>query len=84
MGREEALSVAVGLGGASAIEKITSAVHKVTTELVEYPTQLTLMTWICQLCSMTITSEKYERTKQGNLLQRNQNTNKLQQANPKF
>ena len=31
-------------------------------------TQLTLMTWICQLCSMTNTSEKYERTQQGNLL----------------
>ena len=26
------------------------------------------MTWICQLCSMTKTSEKYERTQQGNLL----------------
>ena len=26
------------------------------------------MTWICQLCSMTNTSEKYERTQQGNLL----------------
>ena len=31
------------------------------------PTQLTLMTWICH-CSMTNTSEKYERTQQGNLL----------------
>ena len=37
-------------------------------ELVDCPTQLTLMTWICQLCSMTNTSEKYERTQQGNLL----------------
>ena len=36
--------------------------------LVDCPTQLTLMTWICQLCSMTNTSEKYERTQQGNLL----------------
>ena len=38
------------------------------TLLVDCPTQLTLMTWICQLCSMTNTSEKYERTQQGNLL----------------
>ena len=30
--------------------------------------QLNLVTWICQLCSMTNTSEKYERTQQGNLL----------------
>ena len=36
--------------------------------LVDCPTQLTLITWICQLCSMTNTSEKYERTQQGNLL----------------
>ena len=36
--------------------------------LVDCPSQLTLMTWICQLCSMTNTSEKYERTQQGNLL----------------
>ena len=27
-----------------------------------------LVTWICQLCSITNTSEKYERTQQGNLL----------------
>ena len=33
--------------------------------LVDYPTQLTLMTWI----STANTSEKYERTQQGNLLQ---------------
>ena len=31
-------------------------------------TQLTLVTCICQLCSTTNTSEKYERTHQGNLL----------------
>ena len=36
--------------------------------LVNCPTLLTLITWICQLCSMTNTSEKYERTQQGNLL----------------
>ena len=36
--------------------------------LVDCRTQLILMTWICQLCSMTNTSEKYERTEQGNLL----------------
>ena len=36
--------------------------------LVDCPTQLTLMTWICQLCFITNTSEKYERTQQGNLL----------------
>ena len=36
--------------------------------VVDCPTQLTLMTWICQLRSMTNTSEKYERTQQGNLL----------------
>ena len=36
--------------------------------LVDCPIQLTLMTWICLLCSMTNTSEKYERTQQGNLL----------------
>ena len=33
--------------------------------LVDYPTQLTLVTWI----STANTSEKYERTQQGNLLQ---------------
>ena len=36
--------------------------------LVDCPTQLTLMTWICQVCFITNTSEKYERTRQGNLL----------------
>ena len=36
--------------------------------LVDCPTQLTLMTRICKMCSMTNTSEKYERTQQGNLL----------------
>ena len=36
--------------------------------IVDCPTQLTLLTWICQLCSTTNTSEKYERTQQGNLL----------------
>ena len=36
--------------------------------MVDCPTQLNLVTWICQLCSMTDTSEKYERTQQGNLL----------------
>ena len=36
--------------------------------LVDCPTQLTLMTWICQLCFITNTSEKYEMTQQGNLL----------------
>ena len=40
--------------------------------LVDCPTQLTLVTWICQLCSMTNTSEKYERTQQGNLLDSDQ------------
>ena len=36
--------------------------------VVDCPTQLTLVTWICQLCSKTNTSEKYERTQPGNLL----------------
>ena len=36
--------------------------------IVDCPTQLTLVTWICQLCSMTNKSETYERTQQGNLL----------------
>ena len=36
--------------------------------VVDCPTQLTLVTWICQLSSMTNTSENYERTQQGNLL----------------
>ena len=36
-------------------------------ELVDCPTQLTLMTWIYQLYSMTNTSEKYERSQHGNL-----------------
>ena len=36
--------------------------------LVDCPNQLTLITWIFQLCSMTNTSVKYERTQQGNLL----------------
>ena len=31
-------------------------------------TQLSFVTWICQLCSTTNTSKKYERTQQGNLL----------------
>ena len=35
--------------------------------LVDCPTQLTLVIWIC---SMTNASEKYERTQQGNLLLR--------------
>ena len=35
--------------------------------VVDCPTQLTLVTWICQY-SMTNTSKKYERTQQGNLL----------------
>ena len=38
------------------------------TDVVDFSSQLTLVTWICQLCSMTNTSEKYERTQQGNLL----------------
>ena len=38
------------------------------TDVVDCPSQLTLATWICQLCSMTNTGEKYERTQQGNLL----------------
>ena len=37
-------------------------------KVVDCPIQLTLVTWICQLCSTTNTSEKYERTQQGNLL----------------
>ena len=36
--------------------------------LVDCPTQLTLITWICQLYYMTNTSEKYEGPQQGNLL----------------
>ena len=36
--------------------------------LVDCPTELTLVIWICQLCSMTNTSKKYERTFQGTLL----------------
>ena len=35
---------------------------------VDCPTRLTLDVWICQVCSMTNTSDKYERTQQGNLL----------------
>ena len=31
-------------------------------------TQLSFVTWICQLCSTTNTSKKYERTRLGNLL----------------
>ena len=38
------------------------------TDVVDFPSQLTLVTWICQLYSMTSTSEKYERTQQGDLL----------------
>ena len=38
------------------------------TDVVDCPSQLTLVTWICQLCSMTNTSEKYGGTQQGNLL----------------
>ena len=38
------------------------------TDVVDFPSQLTLVKWICQLCSMTNTSEKYVRTQQGNLL----------------
>ena len=38
------------------------------TDVVDCPSQLTLVTWICQLCSMTNTSEEYERTQLGNLL----------------
>ena len=41
--------------------------NETPSRLVDCPTQLTLMTWICQ-CSMTNTSEKYERAQQGNLL----------------
>ena len=37
------------------------------TYIVDCPTQLTLLTWICQLRSITNTSEKYDRTEQGNL-----------------
>ena len=37
------------------------------TYIVDCPTQLTLVTWICQLCFMTNTSEKYDRTQQENL-----------------
>ena len=40
----------------------------VSGQVVDCPTQLTLVTWICQLCFTTNTSEKYERTQQGNLL----------------
>ena len=36
--------------------------------LVDCPTQQTDVIRICQLCSMTNISEKYERTQQGNLL----------------
>ena len=37
--------------------------------VVDCPTQLILVTWICQLnvCSTTNTSEKYDRTQRGNL-----------------
>ena len=41
----------------------------VSGQVVDCPTQLTLVTWICQLCFTTNTSEKYERTQQGNLLE---------------
>ena len=40
---------------------------RASAKVVDCPTQLTLGTWIFQLCSMTNTSEKYERTQQGNL-----------------
>ena len=40
-----------------------------SSSVVDCPTQLTLVTWICQLnvCFTAITSEKYESTQQGNL-----------------
>ena len=37
--------------------------------MIDCPTQLTLVTWICHLCFKKNTSEKYERTQQGNLLE---------------
>ena len=36
--------------------------------LVDCPTQLTVVIRIGQFCTMTNTSEEYERTQQGNLL----------------
>ena len=45
----------------------TDNLKRASEDLVDCRTQLTLMTWICQ-CSMTNTSQKYERTQQGNLL----------------
>ena len=44
------------------------------TYIVDCPTQLTLLTWICQLGSLTNTSEKYDRAKQGKLRPRNLKT----------
>ena len=43
-------------------------IEKEHEKLVDCPTQLTLVIWICQLCSTTNTTEKYERTQQGKRL----------------
>ena len=48
--------------------KIPACAGVCTLLVVDCPIQLTHVTWICQLCSTTNTSEKYERTQQGNLL----------------
>ena len=42
--------------------------------LVDCPTQMAFVKRICQLCSMTNTSEKYERTQQEKLLANNKTT----------
>ena len=53
----------------------TDNLKRASEDLVDCRTQLTLMTWICQ-CSMTNTSEKYERTQQRNLLMKTPRNNK--------
>ena len=49
-------------------ERLKNSHHWAGDSLVDCPTQLTLVTWICQLCSTKNNSEKYKRTQQGNLL----------------
>ena len=56
---------------------ILSFISRLAKKLIDCPTQVTLITWICQLCSMTNTSEKYERTQQRNLLLRNATTQNI-------
>ena len=50
-------------------ERLKNSYHWAGDSLVDCPTQLTLVIWICQLCSTKNNSEKYKRTQQGNLLE---------------